>query len=340
MSTLIVPIAEIDAVKAHPNADRLEIAVIKGWQVIVGKGTYQPGDRVIYVPPDAVVPAEWSDRWNVTKYLSNGRVRCTKLRGEPSFGFTAPINDLPEHIDQWDTDLNVADLFGITKYDPPVKVTAGDAMPDHALFVKYTDIENLRHFPNVLTEGEPVVMTEKIHGTNVRIGVIEGEVMAGSHRLRRARPENPATSHYWFPLTILGVEQLLHDLGQRHKQVILYGETYGRVQALHYGIENGVSFRAFDLLVDGRYLDWEDFRALCDQYAIPTVPVVHAGAFSLESAKAHSEGGTLVGGSHYREGVVVKPYQERTDPAVGRVVLKYVSDTYLLGGKDDPSADA
>ena len=84
MSSLIVPIAAIDAVMPHPNADRLEIAVIKGWQVIVSKGTYQPGDRVIYVPPDAVVPVAWSDQWNVTKYLQKGRVRCARLRGEPS----------------------------------------------------------------------------------------------------------------------------------------------------------------------------------------------------------------------------------------------------------------
>jgi hypothetical protein len=34
-----------------------------------------------------------------------------------------------------------------------------------------------------------------------------------------------------------------------------------------------------------------------------------------------------------REGVVVRPEKERTDPRVGRVVLKYVSDDFLLRGK-------
>jgi hypothetical protein len=38
---------------------------------------------------------------------------------------------------------------------------------------------------------------------------------------------------------------------------------------------------------------------------------------------------------HMREGVVVKPARERTDPKVGRVILKYVSDTYLFGDKTD-----
>lgn len=332
MSSLIVPIAEIDAIKAHPNADRLEIAVIKGWQVIVGKGTYQPGDSVVYVPPDAVVPVEWSDRWDVTKYLSKGRVRCAKLRGEPSFGFTVSTDHLPFPLPVGE---NVADFFGITKYEPPFKPSTEDAAPEHPLFSKYTDIENLRHFPDVLQAGEEVVATEKIHGGNVRIGAIDGEIMAGSHRLRRKRPDDLASSLYWFPLTLPGVESLLTALGADHKQVILYGEVYGRVQSLHYGIENGVAFRAFDLLVDGKYLDWDTLVALCGHHGVPTVPVVYQGPFSLDQVKADSEGKTLVGGTHYREGVVVHPVIERHDERVGRVILKYVSDTYLLGGKDE-----
>ncbi len=39
--------------------------------------------------------------------------------------------------------------------------------------------------------------------------------------------------------------------------------------------------------------------------------------------------------AHMREGVVVKPLHERTDPKLGRVVLKYVSDLYLFGEKTD-----
>lgn len=338
MSSLIVPIALIDEVKPHPNADRLEVAVINGWQVVVGRGAYQPGDTVVYVPPDAVVPVEWSDRWGVTKYLSNGRVRCAKLRGEPSFGFTVAASELPEGIGQFDIDRNVADVFGITKYEPPFRASAGDAAPDHPLFVKYTDIENIRHFPSVIHGGEEVVATEKIHGTNARIGLIEGELMAGSHRLRRARPADLATSHYWFPLTVPGVELLLNDFGRQHNQVILYGEVYGRVQSLHYGIENGVAFRAFDLLVDGRYLDHDDFTRSCARYGVPIAPLVYRGPFDMAVVRRMSEGRTLAGGDHYREGVVVHPVRERHDERVGRVILKYGSDTYLLSGKDEPVA--
>ena len=40
-------------------------------------------------------------------------------------------------------------------------------------------------------------------------------------------------------------------------------------------------------------------------------------------------------GNHVREGVVVRPLRERWDPVVGRVILKYLCDDYLLGNHED-----
>ena len=163
--------------------------------------------------------------------------------------------------------------------------------------------------------------------------------MAGSHRVRRKRPVDLQTSLHWFPISIPGVESLVTALGAAHQQVILYGEVYGRVQSLRYGIENGIDFRAFDLLVDGKYLDWDEFKTLCGQHGVPTVPELYRGPFSLDTIRALSEGPTQVGGTHYREGVVVHPVTERHDERVDRVILKYVSNTFLLGGKDEPVSD-
>jgi len=98
-----------------------------------------------------------------------------------------------------------------------------------------------------------------------------------------------------------------------------------------------LGFRAFDLLIDGRYLDWQEFVTLCENYSIETVPLVATVPFSLDTIKQYSEGKTLLmeQDAHIREGLVVRPVQERTDPRVGRVLLKYVSDSYLFGEKTD-----
>src|SRR5918997_3744399 len=164
MSSLIVEVCRIERVLPHPNADVLELAHIKGWQCVVPKGKYAPGSLVTYVPIDAVLPVELSERLGVTKYLSNGRVRCAKLRGEPSFGLVMDLED-----PSWAEGADVREHYGITKYVPPLKPSAGDAENAHPLFVSYTDVENLRNFPAVFAEGEPVVVAEKVHGTNCRV---------------------------------------------------------------------------------------------------------------------------------------------------------------------------
>ena len=163
------------------------------------EGPYAAGDLVTYVPVDAVLPPELSGRLGVTKYLSKGRVRCARLRGEPSFGLIMDREDA-----SWAEGTDVAAVYGITKYVPPLRPSAGDAESAHPLFVGYTEVENLRNFPSAFAEGEPVVATEKVHGTNCRVGLVDGELMAGSMGVRRKRPagEALASSTYWFPTTL------------------------------------------------------------------------------------------------------------------------------------------
>jgi RNA ligase (TIGR02306 family) len=328
MSSLIVEVCRIEKVLPHPNADLLELAHIKGWQCVVPKGKYAEGALVTYVPIDAALPLELSERLGITKYLSNGRVRCAKLRGEPSFGVIMDRED-----PSWPEGTDVRERYGITKYVPPLRPSAGDAAEAHPLFVSYTDVENLRNFPGVFAEGEDVVVTEKLHGTNCRVGVVEGETMAGSMEVRRVRPAEgaEASNTYWFPTTLAGVKELLAELSASHRQVILFGEVFGsKVQNLNYGRKGEFGFAAFDLLADGRYLDAPEFEALCSKHGVPTVPVLRRGPFSLEVVKRLAEGPTTLGGGHVREGVVVRPVRERIDPKVGRAVLKYIGDGYLF----------
>lgn len=172
MSTLIVEATRIKEIKKHPNADKLELAVIKGWQIVVAKGSLKAGDSVVFVPPNSMIPQDLAEKLGVWKYLSVkkdatvGRVRAAKLRQETSFGFVfANTENLPEGKD-------LKEHFGITKYEPPPENKDGEAERDCPLFHKYTDIENIRNFPDIFQEGEEVIVTEKIHGKNTRLAYI------------------------------------------------------------------------------------------------------------------------------------------------------------------------
>jgi len=345
MSSIIADVVEIEDVLPHPNADRLCLARIKGWQAVIrklddGSPQFAPGDKVVYIPPDSTLPRQMAERLGVVNYLSERTdiegerrlvVKRVRLRGEPSFGLVIAPDD-----PGWPVGTDVREHYGIGKYRPPVKFTAGDSEANHPLFQRYTDVENLRNYPHLFDDGEEVVVTEKIHGTNSRIGVVEGKLLAGSHGLQRRRPEpeEMATNTYWFPATLEPVTGLLDDLGSRHRVAILYGEIYGaKIQKLHYGQHGGLGFAAFDVFVDGGFLDHDDFAALCERHGVATVPVLGRGPFSLEMVAELSRGPTALPDRHIREGVVVQPVKERTDPQIGRVILKYLSDDYLLDDK-------
>jgi RNA ligase (TIGR02306 family) len=342
MSTIKVEVVPISDVRPHPNADALELATVGGWQMAVKKGAYRDGDPIVYFEQGTVLPVDVAEHLGVTRYLSEKTdidgnrvlvVHRVKLRGEPSFGLV--VTPEPSMI----LGQNVARYYRATKFMPPVKSTAGDAEVDHPLFARYTDIENLRSYPDILKPGETVVATEKLHGANCRVGVVRGPLwLAGSKTLRRKDPgseEAAKANRYWYPLTLPPVRRLLLAMLEGHEQVILFGEVYGKgIQNYQYG-ERGIAFRAFDLMVDGRYMDYAIFNALCVHYDVEMVPLAYLGPYSIEKMAELSSGPSLVGGEDGREGVVVRPAVERFNDKIGRVVLKYVGDEYLFKQKED-----
>jgi RNA ligase (TIGR02306 family) len=364
MSTLVVEVCEVRAVYTHPNADALEFVTVKGWPVIVQKALgLRAGDRVVYFPPDTVMPPELADRLGIAKYLAplpreiDGtrrpglRVRAARLRGQPSYG------TIDHRVDpSWEVGRDVREHYGVSKFEPPVRPTDGDALPPLAAFHRYTDVENIRNFPDVLRPGEEVVITEKLHGKNCRLGLVrvEGdggpafEFAAGSSDVRRKEMDaRGRPSDFWRPLTG-EMKALLQHVGGGERNVVVFGELIGSgVQDMAYGLADGSKgFRAFDIAVDGAYLDFDEKAALLARFGVGPVPHLYRGPFSWEVVEEHTYGPTTLcppeaaGKFAGREGCVVAPVRERYDAALGgsgRVVLKSISADYLArkGGTDE-----
>jgi tRNA-binding EMAP/Myf-like protein len=168
MSSLIVKVCEVYRIEKHPNADKLSIVTVDneaGWSCIVGLDQYLPGDKIVYVPPDCIVPEKLIEELNLDYLKKNGRTSAIRLRGYVSQGL---ILNLPPG--NWTVGDDVADVFGITKYEQPDRPTAqtrGKTPRKNRLnpfFDKYTDIENVKNFGTVFTEDDDVVVSEKIHG--------------------------------------------------------------------------------------------------------------------------------------------------------------------------------
>lgn len=116
----------------------------------------------------------------------------------------------------------------------------------------------------------------------------------------------------------------------------ILGEVFGQgVQDLHYGATSP-QFRVFDVYVgqpgQGRYLNYEELVRFCRETNVEMVPFVAMGGFCKEFIEQHTDGETTLDGGHIREGVVIKPIKEREHDELGRVILKSVSEKYLLRG--------
>ena len=376
MSDLVVQPIEIQAIKPHPNADRLEIAVVGGWNVIVGKDNHSVGDVMVHVQPDSMVPKPWADEWGVSPYLSwrglvddstLGRVRAARLRGVVSFGFLVPNESGA------DLGTDLSEHYGIRKYDPPQILGAGMLRQQHPLFHNYTNIQNLRNNQARLCYGEPLVVTEKIHGTNSRIGCVRQgetleailpgmtsfmnpntpfELVVGTHRTQRV-PDDCGI--YGLPIQLHGDQMTnivdwlekaysKHPEPKRVNSVIFFGEIFGAgVQDLHYGAKQEKGYRLFDISVNGQYLPWTTLEWLSEQYGLPLVPVITRGVFDFEQLLELAEGNTRLDDTHIREGIVIRPLgRELTwgkgtlDPNPRRMIFKLLSGAYLArkGGSE------
>ena len=331
MSTLKVEIVKINEVKMHPNADALDLAVVNGWQSVIRKGSFKTGDLAVYFPLDSVLEERLSDTIGVTSYLSKGRVRAAKLRGESSFGLLWSAKDAEDYLGFGVCEgMDITDALKVTKWVPPLNFNIEDAEVSHPNFFRYTEIENMRNYPDLIKVGDDVIMTEKIHGTNARHAYIDGQYMAGGHNIRFK--EN-AKNRFWNVFDD-GMKVALKNLSERHDgaDVVMYGEVYGsKVQDLHYGMEKGnIAYRCFDISVNGKYLGYTDWFLTCTNFSVPMVPVLFRGKFNMEQVlKFSTNSSDLPDADNIMEGVVIRLVVERHDPAFGRVILKYVFDQYL-----------
>ena len=109
-------------VSEHHNADRLEIARVRGYQCVVGKGQFQDGDLVAYIPEQSIVPDKIIEDLGLTGRLAgpaHNRVRIEKIRGVISQGLCYPVRDGKIKGVDVEEGQNVTDLLGLIKYDPP-----------------------------------------------------------------------------------------------------------------------------------------------------------------------------------------------------------------------------
>jgi hypothetical protein len=194
------------------------------------------------------------------------------------------------------------------------------------------DVENIKNFKNELQSGEPVIVTEKIHGSQARYVYKDGVMYAGSRNCwksanspcvwRKALEQNPWIEE-WCRLVEGG---------------ILYGEVVPTQKGYFYGCKPGeVRFFLFDVRdVTGEYL--EKKRMLLD-FKPSSVPILYEGVYDAEKIATLVDGMSAVeDGITPREGIVITATTPgRWARGIGRIQLKWKSNAFLEKEGNDES---
>ncbi|WP_405495989.1 RNA ligase (ATP) [Streptomyces sp. NBC_00096] len=349
MSTLRVTAEEL-VVHPHPNADALELAQVGLYRAVVAKGAYRTGDFALYIPEQAVLPAALIDELGLTGRLAGGdanRVKAVRLRGELSQGLVCRPAALAgtdlERAAKEGTDFT--EFLGIVKWAPPIPTTMSGDVEAASELLPWVDVENLQRYPGIFEPGEPVVLTEKLHGTACLLTYVaeDDRVLVSSKGFgsRGLALREDERNLYWRAVRGHGVPGVAAGLAARlgATRVGIFAEVYGKgVQDLAYGTDVRTAdgppgYAVFDVSaeIDGQ-VRWLDPAEVFADGELPVVPRLFAGPYGLDTVLEWASGRETVSGRglHLREGVVIRPAAERYSPVVGgRAIAKAVSPAYL-----------
>lgn len=215
--------------------------------------------------------------------------------------------------------------------------------------VKFKALEEFSYCP--MLQGHDVYAEEKIHGTCFISGFIpgmkedelvdgnkyvtskglssKGIVLSNSVANRSGNLYTRAFDEYHLASKLAKLSEMLDG-----KACFILGEVYGvGVQDLGYST-TVKSLRVFGIYVgmpnEGAWLTPDDKYKFFEYLDLKTPPVLYKGPFDMEKIMEVTSGLSSLDGVTIREGVVITPVDDYHDDEIGRVILKSVSEDYLL----------
>lgn len=266
----------------------------------------------------------------VDEKVTEVRTKARKLRGVVSYGFLIPA---PEGAKEGE---DLAEALAVKHYEPPLEeekgaknfAAGGEIAPGPDVYCVKYDVDAFRRYNRVVTAeeaggkghvlgdgrvhlgvlvpGEPVVVTEKLDGSNARYVYTGGKMHCGSRTewkrefattdhvtveglVGRGVPEEKARelvdrlkskavkkNLWWYALERCPV---LEQFCRHHPDHVVYGEVFGRQGKLKYTDRpDEVFFAALDIMKDGRWVDAPKFFDLMTAYGVPTAPLLNDNA--------------------------------------------------------------
>ena len=342
----LATIQRISEVKPIPDADLINLVVIKGWQCVAKKGEFEPGDFCVYFEVDSYLPVDGryeflrKTSYRNNDYMGEGfRIKTVKFRGEISQGLALPVGLFPElSAETAGADgIDVTEQLNVKKWEMPEQVgNAGIAIGDKPYGIPTTDETRIQSAPEFLEHfiGKPYYISTKMDGTSCTVYVKDGVV--GVCGRNDEYKEDPETCSMWAYVYRHKLKDKLLALGE---SIALQGEFCGAgIQKNRLKLFEPALY-VFDVVRIGdsdrlSKCGLDDILSYCGRLGVDSVPIEETGdSFNytlpelIERAK-----GKYVSGLD-KEGIVVRT---REYGRVGneKLSFKVINNDFLAKEKD------
>lgn len=326
-------------IKLEPaeNADSLMRTSVNGYSVVTNKNgwlnypTY-PEILAVHVLPESLVDTRMHQFAFLAKPDKDPwvKVSACKLRGNLSEGLLIPV---PEGCVEGQ---DVASLLNILHVEDELEESESASglsyKPDYfkAHNLSKYDIDGAKNFWKEFQDGEEVVATLKYHGQNMCM--VWGHSPGYEGVFIRARSvwqtgnvkDNCFKAHR-------SRKEVYDRFCKENPDLMLWGEAINGQGGFRYGLPPGLlEFIAFDIFnyVENKFLDYDQFKELCDKYEIPRVKEVYRGPYNFELLKDMAD--VPSEWDHPNEGIVIKPVVDRKTSKFERLVFKIISPSYKM----------
>lgn len=296
------------------DKDRIELAIVDGWSVIVKKGEFKTGDLCIYIEIDSVLPEKPEFEFLASKKY---RIKTMKMAGVISQGICFPLDIIPiERGIKYPYKLgdDVTSILEIKQYEPTMDIekiektvtkhnwlhkkmmrikmyrdlyykimATQEKKYGFPSFISKTDEPRIQNMPHILQDKHTrYIVTEKIDGQSGTYCMVLNkflwfksyDYMVCSRNRRIYSPKEDVSSYWALSKKYNIPDKLKQIIGQGHKWVAIQGEC---ISTNVQGNKYKVSepdFYVFNLILPTGRMNSLDAEKVCKVLGLKFVPIL------------------------------------------------------------------
>lgn len=341
----LATIQKVSAVLPIDGADRIELATVLGWQCVVEKGRFHPGELAVYFEIDSFLPVRQEfeflrkSSYRKSDFMGEGfRLRTMRFRGRISQGLLLPCDRFRElAANGVYSGMDVTAILGVREWEEPEAVGMGGSFEgNRPSWIPKTSEVRIQSCPDLLREfdGKPYYITTKMDGSSYSLGYRDGAVVYSSHNKMIRADSGSAFVEYCKANSFDSrIKEYAESLGI--SEFVLQGEWCGPgIQKNRLKLKKAEWF-VFTAIAGGERQGLAGLETACAHIGCRMVPIEETGNglavmyADVDALLKRADGIGYNGTS--REGIVIRPMVPvRSELTDGWLSVKVLSNRYLL----------